>query len=108
MSAHTDKLTERVASATERLAKLKARQLLREMRTEHQAKRLARRTDLRRRLDLGGAVLTAGCGDFVMVEVIGLLLDAKERIGNSPTMRLAARKRGQDWLATSAVVAGAP
>lgn len=100
MSARSDKLTERVANATQRLAALKARQLLRELRAEHQAKQRARRNELRRRFDFGAAVLTAGCGEFAAVEVIGLLLDAKQRIGTSPTMRLAARKRGQDWLAS--------
>jgi hypothetical protein len=106
MSAHTDKLTERVASATERLAALKARQLLRELRAEHQAKRRARRNDVRRRLDLGGAVLTAECGDFTLVEVIGLLIDAKERLGPSPTMMLAMKKKGQERLASAASTTG--
>ncbi|MEO5625683.1 MAG: hypothetical protein ABIQ70_06735 [Dokdonella sp.] len=99
MSARSDKLTQRLALTTERLTSLKAQQLERELRTAYVAKQRARRVELRRRLDLGKAVLTAGCGEFAMVEVVGLLLDAKERVGPSPTMRLAMRKKGQDWLA---------
>lgn len=99
MSARSDKLAQRLALTTERLASLRAEQLQRELRAAYLAKQRARRIALRRRLDLGGAVLTAGCGEFAMVEVIGLLLDAKERVGPSPTMKLAMRKKGQDWLA---------
>ena len=100
MSSPSDKLNERVASATQQLAALKARQLMREMRAAHLAKQRARRQETRRRMELGGAVLTAGCGDFTVVEVIGMLLDSKERVGASPTVRLAIRKRGQEWFAS--------
>jgi len=106
MSARSDKLSQRLALTTERLASLKAQQLERELRTAYVAKQRARRIELRRRLDLGKAVLTAGCGELAMVEVIGLLLDAKERVGPSPTMKLAMRKKGQDWLAAGPSMAG--
>lgn len=98
MSSSSDKLSERVASATQRLAALKARQLMREMRNAHLAKLRARREERRKRLEFGGAVLTAKCTDFSSVEIVGLLLDGKERVGASPTMRLAIRKKGQEWL----------
>lgn len=98
MSSSSDKLSERVASATQRLAALKARQLMREMRNAHLAKLRARRDERRQRLQFGGAVFIAQCTDFSPVEIVGLLLDGKERVGVSPTMRLAIRKKGQEWV----------
>lgn len=100
MSSASDRFNERVAAATKRLAALKARQLMREIREANSARQRARRQEMRRRLELGGAVLAAGCGEFTVVEVIGLLLDSRDRVEASPTMRLALRKRGQEWFAS--------
>lgn len=54
---------------------------------------------MRRRLELGGAVLTAGCEDLTMHELIGVLVDGNDRIQGSATMRLAIGKRGHAWMA---------
>lgn len=95
MNAPTDRLAQQVAAATQRLGQLKARQLLREMRDAARVKARTRREDVRRRLELAGAVLTAGCGDCEMPELVGLMLDGRERIEASPTIRMGLRKRGE-------------
>ncbi|MDR3385436.1 MAG: conjugal transfer protein TraD [Rudaea sp.] len=90
-----DRIASQVARATERIGQLKARQLLREMRADARARARARRADARRRLMFGGVVLHAGFGDWDAAEVLGVLLDAREKIGGSPTLRLGMRKRGE-------------
>lgn len=97
MSAST-KINQRVAEMTDRLATLKSRQLLRELQLEHQARELLRKREARRRWELGTAILEAGFGEWHALEVVGVLLEAKERIGDSPTQRLAVRIRAEGHL----------
>jgi Conjugal transfer protein TraD len=92
------KQAERVARATQRLAALKAQQLMREMREQHRARQRARRLQERRRLELGAAVAVSGVDHLSFEELVGMLLDAKERLGSSPTMMLGMRKKGAEWL----------
>jgi|GEM_PF-4292602 hypothetical protein len=92
-----------VARATQRLAVLKARQLLREMKAQKRTREVARRQTLQRRMELGHATSMAGVDDYSADEVVGMLLDAKERMGHSPTQRLALRKRGEEWLKQAAL-----
>jgi len=101
-----DTHAERVARATQRLAMLKARQLLREMRAERRTREAARRQTHQRRMALGYAAFMAGVEDYTTEEVVGMLLDAKERLGHSPTQRLAMRKRGEEWMKSAALYAG--
>ena len=91
---HADKLTEQVVRATQRLAQLRARQLLRQLRAASQAKAKARQADFRRRIQFGGAVIAAGLGNWEVSEIVGVLLDGRERCGSSPTLRMSMRKRG--------------
>jgi hypothetical protein len=93
-----DKDAALVVRATNRLATLKARQLLREMREQKRAREAAQRREMKRRAELGHAAAMAGVEDYSAEEVVGMLLDAKERLGHSPTQRLATRKRGEEWL----------
>lgn len=81
--------------ATKRLARLKARSMLREMREEHRARELARRKHHQRRLALGDAVLEAGLDDWQPNEILGLLLHGIDDVGQSPTARMSLRKRGE-------------
>lgn len=92
------KINQRVAEMTDRLATLKSRQLMRELQLEQRARELIRKRDARRRWEIGTAVLEAGFGDWHALEVVGVLLEAKERIGDSPTQRLAVRIRAEGRL----------
>ena len=67
---------------TERLAVMKARQFLCEMRQKNRERLEAQRRDFRRKLELGNAVILARCEGLDPDEVIGLLLDAMDRMGN--------------------------
>lgn len=98
MSEALDRYSQRVTRATQRLMALKTQQLRREMAEQNRARQVARRRDQRRRVELGSAVLLAGCGQLETDELVGLLLDARDRIGSSPTMRMAFRKRGREWM----------
>lgn len=99
MSKIDEKLAERVTTLTERLETVKAEQLRRELRRAHLQKKRHRGMEARKRAELGKAVLAAGCGDLSLVEVIGALVDARERFDASPTVRLALKKRGQERMA---------
>jgi hypothetical protein len=94
--APTDRIDAQVARATQRLAQLRARQLLREMRAASRAKANARRLDVRRRLVLGGIVITAGLGDWEADEIAGILVEGRKRCLGSPTMRLGMRNLGAE------------
>lgn len=103
-------LVERIDLTSTRLAQLQARQRLTEQakrarqRKEEkraQAKTLAsllRSADAHRKIALGGVVIAAGADDFDAAELCGMLLDARDRVNNSPTARLALKKRGVEHL----------
>lgn len=46
----------------------------------------------------GAAVIKAGMDDWEVTEVIGLLVDAKARVGTSSTQRLGMKRLGQMHL----------
>lgn len=92
----TDVLETRIVKMTHRLAALEARRLLRER--QHAAQ--ARKAETRRRIELGGAVIAAGCGEWTTAEVIGLIVKGREEAGSSPTMRMAFRQEGESVLAS--------
>ena len=98
MATVDERLTARIAATTRRLGQLKARELLREMRATDRRRSSERRALARRRVELGDAILKAGCGDWLPAEIVGVLLDARERFGSSSTQRLGMRKRGEAWI----------
>jgi hypothetical protein len=71
------------------------------MRATDRRRSSERRALARRRVELGDAVIKAGCGDWLPAEIVGVLLDARERIGGSSTQRLGMRKRGEAHLGQS-------
>ncbi len=52
----------------------------------------------RRKILMGDAVFLAGLAEWEPAEIVGALLDVKERIGGSPTQRMGLRQRGQQLL----------
>ena len=67
------------------------------MRGRAKAQAEQRRHDQHRRLQLGDVVLCVN-SDWDTAELLGALLDAQERLSRSPTQRLVARKRGEQFL----------
>jgi len=51
-----------------------------------------------RRAAFGKAVVSAGCSDWSVPELVGVLLDARARPGSSTTQMLGVRKRGEAHL----------
>lgn len=91
-------LQDQISRATNRLAQLKAREMLKERSTQTRLRSRARREDAHRKILLGGLVIAAGA-DQMDDEgtLVGLLLDARERL-KSPDYRQQARERGIQHL----------
>ena len=85
-------------SATRRLSQVVASQLLRDRAAALKAKRAERQAMFRRKILMGDAVFLAGLAEWEPAEIVGALLDVKERIGGSPTQRMGLRQRGQQLL----------
>ena len=99
MDASADgKLARRIASKTEQLGQLVARRLLREQRKAMRARAQARRAESQKRMAFGKAVVDSGCEQWSVSELVGVLLDARARIGASATQMLGMRKRGEAHL----------
>ncbi|GMV29154.1 MAG: hypothetical protein AMXMBFR59_12790 [Rhodanobacteraceae bacterium] len=81
--------------ATREVSQAQAKELLQEMRAKAKLKEAARKNEFRRRLAMGEVVSHAGLDDWSTAEVLGLLLEGKERVGASPTMRLGMKQRGE-------------
>ena len=92
---------EQLYRAARRAAQRQAKSLLKVLRRAHAEKTKARRTQARHKTELGEAVLTAGCGDWPTLELVGALLDAVQRYGHSPTQRMALRQRAEEHLRRS-------
>lgn len=95
MESRVERLLERVERETRRLAQARARELLREQRSAMLQRAAARRAAQQRRDELGNAVSMAGCGDWDPMEIVGTLMDARERFGTSTTQRLGMKKKGE-------------
>ena len=71
----TATIAEQIERATNRLAKLKAREMLKEAHAQAKARSAAHRADTRRKIELGGLVIAAGAGGLDDPAVlVGMLL----------------------------------
>jgi hypothetical protein len=103
-------LGERIETTAARLAQLNARERLLAQAEKARAKKLEKRqwaktiagllrsADAHRKIALGGVCIAAGVDDFDAAELCGMLLDARDRVNHSPTVRLALKKRGVEHL----------
>jgi hypothetical protein len=94
-------LQEQIATATDRLATLKARELLAKAKERAKAKATARRADAHRKIALGGLVIAAGAADLDEAELVGALLAYQERVAKpeAASQRDTLRARGRAHLA---------
>jgi len=97
-----ERIAQQIARVAKRAGQYQARELLRDLQRSAREREEARRKEARRKYVLGGAVVAAGCGEWVPAEIVGVLLDAQDRVSNSPTMRLGLRKRGEQHMGTGA------
>lgn len=97
-STYADRLTNQLLKTTRKIADHEANRLAHERLVAIRSRKKERRVRLRRRICFGTIVERAGLGEWEVAEVLGVLVEAKDRVGRSPTMRLAARKRGAQLL----------
>lgn len=95
-------LQDQIASATDRLARLKAKALLAEQRERARAKADARRRDAHRKIELGGLVIASGADDIDAAELVGVLVAYQIDAANDPARRDQVRARGRAHLETRA------
>lgn len=90
-----DRTTVQIQRTVQRLAQLQARRALAEMRRVAQARARARKRDARRHQELGAAIESAGFSDWPGVDVMGLLLVARDHFGEAETARKLMRDRAR-------------
>lgn len=97
----TRSIQEQITAATERLAKLKAREMLTEQRSKAKTRASERKADAHRKILLGGAVIAAGADALDEAELVGLLLAYRDRIEKpeNAQQRDGMRTRGRIYLA---------
>lgn len=100
MSALLAKLDERIERETREIEMLRAQKRAREAALRMQDQEQKKRAAQRHRQQVARLAETARLEEFSPVEVLGMLLDGKERARHSPTVRMAVRKRGEEWLAS--------
>jgi len=91
----TVNLTAQIERATNRLAKLKAREMLKEAHAQAKARSAARREDAHRKITLGGLVIAAGAADLDPAVLVGLLLRDLAALAHPAGDALAAQFREQ-------------
>lgn len=101
-STYADRLANRLLQTTRKIADHQASRLAHERLVALRSRKKERRARLRRRIEVGTAVERAGLADWKLTEIVGALMDVKDRIGASKTMRMAAQKRGEQSLRNDA------
>lgn len=84
--------------ARERLDRLQAQQLHRDLKAELRAKERNRRSQDRHRFALGQTVENAGCAGWPRALLVGALLEQQERLASAPGLRGAFMARGENHL----------
>ena len=94
----TDHLRAQIDRSTQRLAQLRARELISEQREAARVREMRRRADTRRKMELGGLVIAAGAGELDGNELIGALLSYCEKVSD-PAHRDRYKQQGAAHLA---------
>lgn len=97
----TEKLRAQIDRSTQRLAQLRAREMLSEQREAVRARQANRRADVHRKIQLGGWVVDAGSGEMTGAELVGALLSYREKVV-ATAEREHHRQRGASHLAQQA------
>lgn len=93
-----ERLKQELVETAEQLAQVLASQLHREQQGRQRYAEQNRIQQARRRSELGAAVEKAGLADWNAAEIVGVLLETRDRIGLSRTQRMAAQKRGEQHM----------
>lgn len=90
----TTKLQEQIERATNRLAQLKAREIVKTRQAEARQRQTARRADAHRKILLGGLVIAAEVDHWDEAEICGALLAAADSATASGQTLAQWRERG--------------
>lgn len=96
----TEQLQAQIERSTQRLAHLRAREIIAQQRSEAKKRAASKRTSAQKRQELGGYVIAAGCGDMAPAELVGALRSYQTTVTDTAA-REHYRKRGEAFLATS-------
>ena len=93
---------DQIHAATEKLARLKAKELLAQQREAAKVRDKARREDAHRKIELGGLLIAAGVGDYNPAEIVGVMLvyQVQRNEERAETMT----RRGLDHLETRKIM----
>lgn len=94
----TERLREQIDRSTQRLAQLRARELLSEQRNATRIREANRRAEARRKTELGALVIASGAGDLEDTEIVGALLAYRQDVSD-PAHREHHKREGAAHLA---------
>lgn len=101
----TERLRAQIDRSTQRLAQLRARELISEQRGAARTREVNRRAELHRKIQLGGMVIAAGAGEMSGAELVGALISYREK-ATTTADREFHRQRGASHLAQRAPAQG--
>lgn len=108
MTSTDEWLANRIAITVRKLGQRSAREKAKEMRDAAAERARLRKENLRMRIELGSLIVEAGLSAWTRAELLGLLIDGRDRATHSPTARLAMRKRGEAFFLSPATNQSAP
>lgn len=97
----TERLRAQIDRSTQRLAQLRAKEMLSEQREAVKTRQANRRAELHRKIQLGGWAMDAGAGEMTGAELVGALLSYREKVV-ATAEREHHRQRGAVHLAQQA------
>jgi hypothetical protein len=95
----TEHLRAQIDRSTQRLAQLRARELISEQRDAARTRETNRRANMRRKFELGSLVIAAGAGELDGEELVGALLSYREKV-TEPAHRDRYKQQGVAHLAS--------
>lgn len=93
-----ERLHSQIDRHTQRLAQLRARELLAEQREAVKTRQAQQRAELRRKIELGGLIMKTSAGQLSNEELVGALLAYREKVV-ATAEREHHRLRGATYLA---------
>lgn len=103
----TEQLRAQIDRSTQRLAQLRAKEMLAEQRSAARARRDSKRARTQRALQLGEFVMEAGAGEMTGAELVGALLSYRETVVSTGE-RERHRLRGAAHLTQKAAERATP
>lgn len=94
----SEQLRDQIERSAQRLAHLKARQMIRTQRDATRAREVQRRADTQRKMALGAMLMDSGISTMESAEILGALLSYRDLVVD-PVNRERYTKRGANWLA---------